>query len=283
MESVYKRVRQIFMIAYYQYIEWLINGKQLVILAILFFLVQYVTKPLVGLSKEIGIPLHLSEPFLATINSTYTIPLIFFCFITLMSEFPKRNYEDINLMFRTKRSNWYYGQLIFSIYAIVTFILEIIILFIGRIITISYIANGWSPITKHYMELYLDMGKRHGVVAVITSEVYHHFSPNEAFFYTLLLLAGMFLMINFIMMICNLIDKRTVGIVINILLVVIGLGMIYIKSSYLKYLPLGNVVLKCQNLPVTKLTERYYPILYFLIINIALIIAGRLLVRKVRL
>lgn len=283
MESVYKRVRQIFMIAYYQYIEWLINGKQLVVLAILYFLMQHVTTPLVSLSKEIGIPLHWSEPFLAAVNSIYTIPLVFFCFITLMSEFPKRNYEDINLLFRTNRSNWYYGQFVFSIYAIVTFLLEMIILFIMRTINISYIANGWSPMMKHYMERYLDMGKRHGVVAVITSEVYHHFSPNEAFFYTLLLLVGMFLMINFIMMICNLIDKRTVGIVINVLLVVIGLGMIYIKSSYLKFIPLGNVVLKCQNLPVTQLTEKYYPILYFLIINIALIIAGRLLVRKVRL
>ncbi len=283
MELVYKNLRQIFIIARHQYIRWLINGKQLIVLAILFFFMQYVTKPLVNLSKEIGIPLHWSEPFLSAVNSIYTIPLVFFCFLTLMSEFPRRNFEDINLLFRTKRSNWYYGQFLFSIYAIITFMVEMVSMFLIRAASITYVANGWSPIIKNYMEKYIDYGKRHGVIAVISSEVYHHFSPNAAFFYTLLLFISIFVMMNFVMMISNLLDKRTVGIVINVLIVVVGLGMVYIKSPYLKYSPLGNVVLRCQNLPVTALTDRYYPVLYFLIWNVLLVAVGRLIIRKVQL
>lgn len=283
MGSVCKNVRQIFSVAHHQYIQWLLNGKQVIIFIILFFLMQYVANPLVALSQELEIPLQWSEAFLAAANATYVLPVILLCFITLMSEFPKRNYEDVNIFFRTKRANWYYGQVLFSVYAILTFLLEIVGLFVIRTATISYLDNGWSPIIKQYMEKYLEVGKEHGVVAVVLGEVYNHFAPWEAFFYTILLLAGLFLEITLIMVVCNLFNKRAVGVVINVLFVVIGIGMLYMKSDYLKYIPLGNAVLKCQNRPVTRLTEWYEPIFYFLVSNIVLVIMGRFRIKKVQL
>lgn len=278
-----KRIRQVFCVANHQYIEWLLNGKQIIVLIILFYLMQYVSNPLAAFSNKIGIPLQWSETFLAAVNSTYMIPIICFCFITVMSEFPKRNYEDTNIFFRTKRATWYYGQLLFSLYAILTFLGEIVALFLIRIAAIAYSGNGWSPIMKSYMETYVEEGREYGVVAVVPSEVFNHFSPNEAFFYTLLLLAGMFMGMNLIMFLFNLFDNKTVGIVIDIVLLVIGVGMIYMKSDFLKFLPIGNAVLQCQNRPVTRLTEWYEPIFYFLISNLLFIVIGRFRIRKVRL
>lgn len=283
MGLVYKKIRQIFCIAHYQYMEWILNGKQIIVLIVLFFLMQYVTNPIIALAKEIGLPIHWAEPFLAAVNSIYTIPLVIFCFITLMCDFPKRNYENINMIFYTKRTNWYFGQLLFCIYAIGTFMAEMVGLFLVRTLWISYLDNGWSPITKHYMEQYLDIGRKNGVVAVVPSEVYNHFSPELAFFYSLLLFAGMFFLISLIIMLFNFINKKTIGIILNILLVVSGLGMIYIKSSYLKFLPIGNAVLRCQNLPVTMLTDFYYPITYFILINLFFIIIGRIMIKKIKL
>lgn len=274
---------QIFLLAHQQYKEWLLNGKQLVVLVILFFVMQNVSRPLFELSKEVGVPLQWTETFLSAVNTVYMIPLILFCFITLMSEFPKRNYEDINLIFRTSRSNWYFGQLIFSIYAILTFLVELASLFLVRAVSVSYHINGWSPITKNYMEKYLQKGQSFGVVAVVPAEIFNHFAPNTVFAYTLLLLASMLLEMNLIMFICNLLNKRTMGIVVNILFIVLGVGMLYINSDYLKFLPLGNAVLKCQNLPAIQLTERYQPICYFLVINSIFIILGRFIIKKVRL
>lgn len=280
---VYKKVRQTFSIAHYQYIDWLLNGKQVIVFLVLFFLVQYVADPLVKLSEEVGIPFHWAETFIAASNSTYTIPLILFCFMTLMSEFPKRNYEDINFIFRSGRINWYYGQLIFALYAVITFLTEAAGLFLIRVIRISYPDNGWSPVTKQYIEKYLELGRGYGVIAVVPSEVYHHFSPSAAFFYTLLLFGGMLFCMNLIMLLFNLLNKKTTGIVINAVLIVTGLGLLYLKSDYLKLLPIGNAVLKCQNLPVTKITEGYIPVLYFIICNLLLILAGRMLIKKVQL
>lgn len=281
MGSVHKRIKQIICVANHQYVEWMLNGKQIIVFVILFFLMRYVSVPLVALSESVGIPLQWTETFHATVNSAYMIPIFCFCFITLMSEFPKRNYEDTNIFFRTKRSTWYYGQILFSVYAIITYLVEIVVLFLTKIASVAYTGNGWSPIMKTYMEKYLEVGRGYNVVAIVPSEVYNHFAPNEAFFYTLLLLAGMFMGMNLIMFLFNLLEKKSVGIVINIVLIVIGIGMIYMKSDYLKYLPIGNVVLQCQNRPATRLTEWYEPLLYFLISNIIFIIIGRFRVRKV--
>lgn len=278
-----KKVRRIFLVAHQQYIDWLLNGKQIIVLLVLFFLMKYLSDPLALLSVDLGIPLQGAETFLAAVNANYIIPVIPLCFITLMSEFPKRNYEDINLFFHAGRSNWYYGQILFSGCAILTYLLEITVLFLVRTARISYLDNGWSPVMKQYMEKYMEVGKKHGVIAVVKSEVYHHFSPWEAFILTLFLLAGMFLMITLIMFLCNLLNKRTAGIVINVLLIVIGEGMLYTNSEYLSFLPLGNAVLQCQNRPVTRMTEWYEPVIYFLVFNIILIIMGRIRIKRVRL
>lgn len=283
MELVCKKSRQIFSVAYYQYRNWLLSGKQIVVFFILLFLMDYVAGPLADLSKGTGLPFHWAETFLAASNSSYVIPLILLCFLTLMSEFPKRNYEDINFLFRTNRANWYYGQLIFCVFAIATFLIETGTLFFLRTIRISYLANGWSPITKHYMEKYIDIGKGYGVIAVVPSEVYHHFSPMEAFFYTMLLLACFFLECSLIMMACNLLNRKMAGVLINILFIVLGMGMIYMKSDFLMLFPLGNAVLKCHNLPVTRLVEPEHPVYYFLISNVALAAVGRILIKKVTL
>lgn len=278
-----KKVRQIFSVAHYQYIEWLLSGKQIVVLIILFFLMQYVSKPLDALSEKTNIPFQWTEIFLATVNSVYFIPIILFCFITLMSEFPKRSYEDLNILFRTKRANWYYGQVLFGIYAVITFIAEMAGLFLLRTISFTYLDNGWSPIIKNYMERYLEEGKRCGVVAVVSSEVYNHFSPNEAFFYNVLLLFGMFLEINFILMLFNLLNRKATGVVTIVLMTILGVGMIYMKSDYLMLFPIGNAMPKCHNLPVTKLTEWYEPVLYFFVSNGVLVIVGKLIIKRIQL
>lgn len=278
-----KKIRQIVYTAHYQYIEWLLNGKQIIVLIILFFLMKHVSDPLIEFSKKIGSPLQWAETFLSAMNSSYLIPIICICFITLMSEFPKRDYGDINIFFRVGRTNWYYGQILFSVYAVITFLIETAALFVIRILPVAYPANGWSPFIKGYMEKYLEAGREYGVVAVVESEVYNHFAPTDAFFYTLLLLAGLFWGICLIMMVCNLFDKKAVGIVINIFLVVLGVGMLYMKSDYLRFFPIGNAVLSCQNRPVTRLTEWYEPLLYYAVCGIVFIVIGRIRVKKVRL
>lgn len=283
MGLVCKKIRQIFLIAHHQYAAWMLNGKQAVVFVILFFFMQYVSEPLAALSVDTGIPLQWAETFLSAVNSPFMLPVMLFCFMALMSEFPKRDYEDTNIFFCTKRANWYYGQILFSIYAVLTFLGETAGLFVIRTAKISYPANGWSPMIRYYMERYLEMGRGYGVVAVVPSEVFNHFAPDNAFFYTLLLLAGMLLEMGFIMFLFNLLDRKTVGIVINVLSVVLGIGMIYMKSKYLKLVPVGNAVLQCQNRPVTRLTQWYEPVLYFLISNIVLVIIGRIRIRRVQL
>lgn len=277
---MFRKWEQIFCVARHQYVEWLLNGKQVVIFFILFFMMQNISTPLIKFSQDIGIPLQWAETFLSAVNSFFTIPILCLCFITLMSEFPKRNYEDTNIFFRTGRATWYYGQILFSFFAVLTYLGEIVSLFLLRIMPVAYPANGWSPLIKSYMESYLETGKKYGVLAVVQSEVFNHFAPAEAFFMTVLLLAGLLAEINFIMLLFNLLNRKSAGIVINILLVVLGVGMLYMKSDNLSYIPLGNVVLQCQNTPATRLTEWYEPIRYFLISDFALVVLGRIKVRK---
>lgn len=139
MALVRKNIRQIFSLAHYQYIEWLLNGKQIIVFLILLFMMLHVTNPIITLAESVNIPFHWAEPLLAAMNSIYMIPLILFCFLTLVCDLPKRNYETINFVFHTKRANWYYGQLLLIVYIISTCLTIFYILYFSN--TTAILAN----------------------------------------------------------------------------------------------------------------------------------------------
>ena len=82
-------IKQIFQVAKWSFIDWLMDIRQIFVLAVLICISNYTVMPLVNMSKDKDVPINILEPFLANINSVYIILIIFFCWLVLISDYPK--------------------------------------------------------------------------------------------------------------------------------------------------------------------------------------------------
>lgn len=275
------KIRQINIIAGQTYLEWIRDSRQIVVLVIMFFLSNYTVNPIISLSKAAEVPINLFEPFLANINSNYIITIILFCFLVLISDFPRMEGNNGYFLIRTDRKIWLWGKLLFAFLACITYVSALFLILTVKASQVSFFADGWSYIMKDFYTLYQEIAREHGIICIVQDSIYNNYTPFQAFWFTILLLIGMLFSLCLIMMIFNLCNKKIGGIITNIIIIVYGFMLAYSHSKYSCVLPVGNIMLQVQNTATHTIVPISVPFIYFAVMVICLLILNVILVKRV--
>ena len=130
------------------YTNWLLSSRSLVFGFIFMFIYTYFIKPMNELTYKLATPINVLEPFAAIANNRYALPLIILGFMVLISDFPCLNDFATFSLFRTGRSSWLIGQILFLIMAGSTYIGYILICTMIFVMNNAFFVNAWSLVQK---------------------------------------------------------------------------------------------------------------------------------------
>lgn len=275
------KLKQVFIIGTQTYREWFLNFRNIIILLVLFFLGNYTVAPLVNLSKQVDVPMNVFEPFIANMNSQFVVLMVLAAFLVLISDFPRMEGNNGYFLIRTSRVVWLAGKLLFALLAVLTYIAALVAALTVRVLEVAFYSEGWSYIMRDYFTKYVDLGFNNDTVCIVTDSLFNNFTAFEGFWYTIILLAAMLFMLCLIMMIANLINKKMIGIVTNLGLIVLGFVLAFSGSRIACILPVGNIMLSVQNTATHHIIPVWYPFVYFGSLIVLLTIVSIILVKKV--
>lgn len=273
-------VKQIFKITRWSFMDWFMDVRQIVVLCVLLFVANYTVLPLVHLSRDVGVPINILEPFLANVNSLYIILIIVFCWLVLISDYPKMEGNNGYILIRVTRFRWLFGKMLAFVLSAIMFVGELVLVFVFQTLKIGFLANGWSYIMRDYEEKYMDMTGTYEIVSIVDERIFNHYLPYEAFGKTVLILLGLFCMMGLIMIAASLGKSKMVGLIINIILLVGGFAVVQAGSGVSFWLPITNVMLAYQSVELIRLVPKSYSWQYFGIICLLLIVCCMILVHR---
>ena len=125
-------IKQIFQVAKWSFIDWLMDIRQIFVLAVLICISNYTVMPLVNMSKDKDVPINILEPFLANINSVYIILIILFCWLVLISDYPKMEGNNGYILIRINRITWLIGKILAFVFGAIVYLAELVIVFTAR-------------------------------------------------------------------------------------------------------------------------------------------------------
>lgn len=256
-----KTLKQIVQVTRWSFVDWLLDVRQLFVLVILFCVSNYTVKPLVTLAKLHDLPMNFAEPFLANVNSVYIILILLACWIVLISDYPKMEGNNGYILIRINRMVWLWGKICSFFLAAVFYIAELFLVLSVRAVNVCYAGNGWSYLMKEFdMNTY---SMEAPVVCLVDARLYNHYTPNQAFVKTVLLLLGLCSMLSLIMIAASLGKSKMAGLIINLILVILGFAMLQSGSTMRCAFPVANVALSAQATALIRLIPKNYSGIYF--------------------
>lgn len=267
-------VRQTFLLFKERMLNWLFNGKQIIIFLFMLMLANYALAPIGKLSVMTGQPVQLWEPFLAAVNSVKVFPGILLGFLVLCSDFYSLDEIKTYLISRSGKKVWYAGNVLFALGSALFYAVEVAAVFSLRIVMYAYPQNGWSLLTRNYLRDYAQAGTSTGVICMVSNRIYHHFTPNKAFMTQLFLLAGLLFSLHLIIVITGLKGHLQIGILLDGILLLSGIVLSWVGHPLFRYHPLGSALLYVLNNEVLKSGIDYFEYLYLGGINLLLILWG---------
>ncbi len=275
------KLKQVLIIGTQTYREWLFNSRNIIVLIVLFFLGNYTVAPMVNLSKQTGVPMNVFEPFIANMNSQFVVLMVLAAFLVLISDFPRMEGNNGYFLIRTSRVVWLAGKLLFALFAVFTYIAGLFLALTVRVLEVAFYSEGWSYLMRDYYTKYANLGYSNDTVCVVSDSLFNNYTAFEGFWYTVILLAAMLFMLCLIMMLANLINKKIIGIVTNLGLIVLGFVLAFSGSRIACILPVGNIMLSVQNTATHHIISVWYPFAYFAGFIVLLTALCVILVKKV--
>lgn len=275
-----RRVKQSLQVAKWSFIDWLMDIRQIFVLLLLICISNYTVAPLVKMAKGEGQPLNIVEPFLANINSVFYVLIVLFCWIVLISDYPKMEGNNGYILIRINRLTWLAGKVMAFFLAAVTFLVEVTAVFTVRAFSVCFIADGWSTLMQDAcMEMDMWKLEKYGVRCILQDRVFNHYTPYEAFTYTFLLMLGLCCMTALVMTAASLGKSKTAGLIVNVVLIVGGYSLVHTVSVRQFLLPVANVMLDRQATSLIRLVPKEYGYKYFAVCCAVLLVLSIVLVR----
>lgn len=275
------KLRSVWNIAKGEYIKWVTNPRIVTVGILLVFIHSFAVQPMLQHVEKYGEPLNVFEPFLAVCNSGMMVLFIPVVFILLMSDFPVMGSNTLLTVQRAGKLNWFWGQMLFVIMCIVSFITAVFSC--CMLMSKGIFQNNWSNTIALYNSRFPE--EAHSFVSkLLPPNLYNQMSLTDALFYTIILLSLYLLMIALILCLMKMLYLRTMGIFSVIAICAIGTAICALQIPAQWLFPTSNTLiwLHYQEL----LREPVIPIstslLYFIIGDILLLIADLLVVHRLQ-
>ncbi len=267
-----------------EYRKWLFDARMVVAASMLLFIWMFALSPLLELSREMNSPLNFLEPFLAVLNSE---PLGLVCpavFLFLISDYPKVDAGSLFLIHRLKKSEWAVGQMLFFIYAILSFLGAIFVLStISALVNAAVFSNTWSSAVTDYGLAFPD--RRFSFAAqLLTNKLYNQLSPISAALSAFSLLGLYLLAFAMILLLFRVFSRHKVGIILSVFLIAFGSAAGYAKQTWMWVFPMPHTIISFHftdyfRVPVFPLWGSY---LYLSLLVVVLVVVVFLSIRRLK-
>jgi len=195
--------------------------------------------PLLERTVKFGEKLNILEPFAAIGNSGMLVMLMPCVFLILISDYPKMTGSTLFFVGRTGKTNWFLGQLIFLIMAILTFL--VIVLLGSILVSKGEMGMNWSnTVTKYESRFPNEAGSF--TSQLLPSNLYNQMSLLSAVGQTLILMLMYLFMLSLIIYFFKLIHIQSFGLFAAIFIVAAGVMTCSLKSPSMWVFPMANTI-----------------------------------------
>lgn len=276
-----KKIGGAFAVARCEYIKWLTNPRNIIILVLIVFAKTLAIDPLTKRAAEYGGKMSLLEPFAAIGNSGFLVMLIPAVYLVLMSDFPKFDGNSMFYISRTGKMNWLFGQLLFAVMSIATCIFAVLVSVTLFSLGSADVSFSWSECTRFYAARFPD--KEFTFASqLLPSNLYNQISLMSSVVYTVTLLALYLFLLTLILLIFKLISFRSAGLFASLGVVAVGTATCAIQTQIMWWFPMANTIIWLHYTPILRepIVAIWYSYAYFAAAIIALLIVSVILTKR---
>ena len=276
-----EKIRGVFAVARCEYVKWLTNPRNIIFLVLIIFAKTLAIDPLVKRAAEYGGKMSLLEPFAAIGNSGILVMLLPAVYLVLMSDFPKFDGNSTFYISRTGKLTWLFGQLLFALLSIVTFILAAFLMITLFSLASADFSFSWSECTRFYAARFPD--KMYTFASqLLPSNLYNQIPLISAVIYTVTLLTMYLLLITEILMIFRLLSCKSVGLFASFGVIAFGTATCAIKAKAMWFFPMSNTIIWLHYTEILRepIVPIWYSYAYFGVIIIVLLIVCVILAKR---
>ncbi len=203
----------IFRTAEVEFEKWITDSRMILLVILMLFSYESVTKPLLSMADMMHEPLNILEPFIALLNSPLLLLLIPMTFLTINSDFPRTDGSSMFFISRIGRKEWIMAQILFAVAAEGIFLL---MLFIGTLlpqIGASEWSLSWSLPVRQYAYYFPKEAKSYPAT-LITGRLYNQTRVVEAAAMGVILQWMNMTMLSLLMLLFWILRKKKLGLFI---------------------------------------------------------------------
>ncbi len=234
-------LQKIISVAEVEYGKWICNWRMVILLMLYVFIKTSTIDPLVSCAKQMKQPLNMMEAVLAVGNSGLVLLILPIIYLTLMADFPCVDGNSFFVIHRIGRRNWMIGQLLFSVFSLLTYITIVFLSVFLTTLPYSFVANGWSLVVTDY-EYYLPEGSGGVIASLLPANLYNQMPPNQAAVYTFLLLFLYLMILNGIMLLFRILRRKVMGFFLSGCMIVFGAALCAIHSKVMWLFPMAHSI-----------------------------------------
>lgn len=274
-----KHMKSIVSVARTEYVRWITNPRIIIIGVLLIFMYTLSVDPLLRRAVKFGVPLNFLEPFIAIGNSGKLVMLMPCVFLILISDYPKMTGNSLFFMHRTGRLHWFFGQILFLLLAIMTYLSMIIG---GSIIMSKGIFSGtWSEVITKYNAMFPEEANSFAS-GLIPSNLYNQLSLVTAFLQTILLMSAYLYILSMVIYLFKLLHLHSAGLFGAVTIVAVGVVTCSLKAKTMWLFPMANTIVWLHFDEILSAPDKpvWYSYIYFVILIIVLTFFNGIAIKK---
>lgn len=271
-------IKKIFLISITEYTKWIVNPRLLILSTVVIFIYNFSVKPLNEAALEMNTQLNVFEPYIAVVNSGAILLITPIAFMALISDFPNTDGNTFFLIIRTGRTKWFWGQVLFLIYAAITYIIVIAVSSIIPILDNAYFFNGWSLVVTDYYIEHSD----NFVEKLVPQNLYIQMKPFLTAIHSTFLIFFQMLLIGSILLLFKAMGLKILGMPICGTVIATGITFCSINSKLMWFFPAANSIVWLHYTPYYReqILPIYYSYLYYFILLSTLFIVSFFKIRS---
>lgn len=233
------RLRCVLAVARTEYLRWLTDPRVIIVGVLLVFMRSLAVEPLLERAVKFGERLNILEPFVAVGNSGMLVMLMPCVFLILISDYPKMTGSTLFFIKRTGKTNWLWGQVLFLLMAIATFLLAVLVG--SMLVSGGTFAGSWSNTVTKYAARFPNEADSF-VSQLLPSNLYNQLSLISAVLHTLALMTMYLFSLSLIIYFFKLIHIQSFGLFAAIFIVAAGVMTCSLKSPSMWAFPMANTI-----------------------------------------
>ena len=225
-----------------EYRKWLYNPRMIISASLFLFIWNFVIVPMFDISEQMNLPLNALEPFIAAMNSESLGLVCPAVFIFLIADYPKIDPGSLFLIHRMRKREWAAGQIVFLLYAILSYLATIALLTLLIVSSKAFLSNTWSNAVVQYSIMFPE--KAHSYAALlITPKLFNQISVFGAALSAFALVGLYLLALALVLLLFHLLNLRRLGTIFVAFIIAAGSAVSYTRMSFMWAFPMPHTII----------------------------------------